>query len=55
MEAIIGYRKAAARGNAKAPYRLGVMDAEGRGVPRDEAEAVKWARLAAQQGNTLSA
>ena len=30
---------------------LGVMYANGRGVPQDYAEAVKWYRLAADQGD----
>ena len=30
---------------------LGVMYDEGTGVPEDDAEAVRWFRLAAEQGN----
>ena len=30
------------------------MYAEGRGVLRDDAEAVRWYRLAAEQGNALA-
>lgn len=39
-------------GNAEAQYNVGVMYAVGRGVVRDDAEAVRWYRLAAEQGNT---
>ena len=31
---------------------LGVMYADGRGVPEDDAEAVRWYRLAADQGQS---
>ena len=41
----------AEQGNAKAQYKLGEMLATGQGVPQNEAEAVKWFRLAAQQGH----
>ena len=33
-----------------APNNLGVRYASGDGVPQDEAEAVRWYRLAADQG-----
>ena len=32
-------------------YNLGVMHAKGQGVPKDGEEAVKWYRLAADQGH----
>ena len=35
---------------AGAQFNLGVMYANGRGVLKDEAEAVRWYRLAAEQG-----
>ena len=38
-------------GVAEAQYNLGVMCYEGRGVPRDFPEAVRWFRLAADQGH----
>ena len=44
----------ATRGDASAQYRLGEMYAYGLGVDKDEAEAVKWYRLAAEQGYWLS-
>ncbi len=31
-------------------YALGVLYAHGRGVPQDNAEALRWYRLAAAQG-----
>ena len=34
-----------------AQYNLGVMYDNGEGVPQDYKEAVKWYRLAAEQGN----
>ena len=39
------------QGNASGQYNLGVMYADGRGVARDDAEAVRWYRRAAEQGN----
>jgi len=41
------YRKAAYQGNAAGQNSLGHCYANGRGVPRDEEEAVKWYRKAA--------
>ena len=41
-------------GCSKSPeeqYNLGVMYTNGEGVPQDDVEAVKWYRLAADQGN----
>ena len=42
-------REAAKQGYARAQYNLGVMYAHGNGVPKDEAEAVRWYRRAAEQ------
>ncbi len=44
-------RARAEQGDAQAQYNLGVMYATGRGVPQDDAEAVRWWRLAADQGD----
>src|SRR4029079_13526145 len=44
----------AAQGEAKAQTILGLMYYEGRGVPQDYAEALKWFRLAAAQGDALA-
>ena len=43
-------RARAEAGVPGAQFTLGVMHAEGRGVPQDEAAAVYWYRLAADQG-----
>ena len=43
-------RARAEQGEAEAQYDLGVMYANGLGVPEDDAEAVRWLRLAAGQG-----
>jgi len=43
-------RAAAERGVAEAQYNLGVAYIKGDGVARHYGEAVKWYRLAAQQG-----
>ena len=45
------YRPLADQGNASAQDNLGLMYAKGEGVPQNNAEAVKWFRLAAVQGN----
>ena len=44
-------RRLAEQGQQWAQRRLGSMYAEGKGVPQDYREAVKWYRLAAAQGN----
>ena len=51
LEAVPRYRKAAEQGDAHAQYNLGVMYANGEGVPKDDREAVLWYRKAAEQGN----
>ena len=45
------FRPLAEQGNAAAQYNLGLMYANGEGVPQNDAEAAKWYRLAAVQGN----
>ena len=40
----------AEQGDADAQYSLGLMYANGEGVPQDYKEAVKWFRLSAEQG-----
>jgi len=42
------------QGNANAQKNLGWMYAEGKGVPKDYAEAVKWYMKAADQGNAFA-
>ena len=41
----------AERGDAKAQYNLGVIHANGKGVPKNYAKAVKWYRKAAEYGH----
>ena len=43
-------RQAAEQGDAAAQFSLGFMYHEGKGVLKDDAEAVRWYRLAAEQG-----
>ena len=45
------YRRAAEQGHASGQTTLGVMYAEGQGVPPDIVLAHTWFRLAAAQGN----
>jgi hypothetical protein len=52
VQEIERFRRLAERGHQWAQRRLGLMYAEGKGVPQDYQEAVKWYRLAAVQGNT---
>ena len=44
-------RSKAEAGDSNSQYNLEVMYANGTGVPKDAAEAVKWYRKAADQGN----
>ncbi len=44
-------RVRAEAGDAEAQFSLGSMYANGEGVPQDDAEAVRWFRLAADQGH----
>jgi TPR repeat protein len=48
--AVVWWRRAADQGNVVAQHNLGVMYANGRGVPQNYAEAYKWWSLAAAQG-----
>ena len=43
--------KAAEQGNAGAQANLGIMYARGEGVPKNDTEAAKWYRKAAEQGH----
>ena len=49
-EAAGWYRLAADQGDAAVQVLLGMMYANGEGVPEDDAEAARWYRLAADQG-----
>ena len=48
--AYVEFRLLAEQGHAPAQYWLGVMYADGQGVPQDDVEAVKWYRSAGEQG-----
>ena len=48
------FRPLAEQGNANAQFALGVVYAEGNGVPQDYARAVTWYRKAAEQGNAVA-
>ena len=41
----------AEQGDADAQFNLGIMYANGEGVPKDDVEAARWWRLAAEQGH----
>ena len=45
------FRTFAEQGDARAQFVLGTMYADGKGVPQDDAEAVRWYRRAAEQGD----
>ena len=47
-------RALAEQGDAVAQNNLGLMYANGRGVPEDDAEAVRWYRLAAEPPSGLT-
>jgi hypothetical protein len=49
--AIREFTELAEQGNASAQFNLGVMYAEGQGVPQDYKQAEKWYTKAAEQGN----
>ena len=51
VQAMKLFRQLAEKGHQWAQRRVGLMYAEGKGVPQDYQEAVKWYRLAAAQGN----
>ena len=53
-EKIAEWRKAADNGNASAQGILGLCYSEGKGVPKDQVEAVNWHRKAADQGNAVA-
>jgi TPR repeat protein len=46
-------KKLAEAGDADAQFRVGLIYAEGAGVPRDGVEAVKWFRMAAHQHHSM--
>ena len=44
----------AGQGDAEAQFNLGIMYANGDGVPRDREKSIEWFRLAAEQGHASS-
>ena len=51
VEGVKIMQELAEQGDAEAQFNLGVMYANGEGVPQDYAEAVKWYPKAAEQGD----
>ena len=49
--AAVLYHEAAAQGDARAQYNLGIMYYHGHGVSQDYERAVEWYRRAANQGD----
>ena len=45
-------KKLAEEGMPEAQYNLGLMYSTGKGVPQDYNEAIRWYRLAADQGHS---
>ncbi len=54
VKAVALWRPLADAGVAAAQQHIGVMYAEGKGVPQDDAEAAKWFARAAEQGDALA-
>ena len=52
LEELGRIQRAAEQGDAEAQFTLGRLYETGEGVPRDDAEAVKWFQQAAEQGHT---
>ena len=48
------YEKAAAAGNPDAMINLGVLSADGKGVPQDAAQARAWYEKAAAAGSSIA-
>ena len=54
-DAVVWYRAAARKGDARAMAALGYAYANGRGVVKDEKEAMGWFRKAADKGDAKAA
>lgn len=52
--AMADFRKAAAAGSANAMFNIGVLYADGQGVPQDYAKAMEWYRKGAAAGSRLA-
>jgi hypothetical protein len=44
----------ALQGDHRAQYNLGMLYSNGKGVDQNEAEAIKWYQMAAEQGNKFA-
>ena len=55
MDMLREWHKAVEQGDAIAQFNLGWMYRDGRGVDRDDYEAVYWYRKSAEQGYAYSA
>jgi len=53
-EAAASFRLAAEQGHAESQYILSTMYDAGKGVPQDDAQAARWERLAAEQGQVYA-
>ncbi|MCY4426066.1 MAG: tetratricopeptide repeat protein, partial [Halieaceae bacterium] len=53
-EAAAWFRKAAEQGHATAQFVLGLVYANGQGVPKNDTEAARWYRMAAEQGHATA-
>ena len=53
QETVAELQAKADQGVASAQFNLGLIYLEGQGVPQDGAEAVRWYRLAAEQGHAV--
>jgi TPR repeat protein len=53
-EALEWYKKAVRQGSLDAATNIGLMYAEGRGIPKNPAEAVTWLRQAAEGGDAIA-
>ena len=53
-ENVAKWKKEAEAGNAEAQLKLGNAYSDGKGVPKDAAQAVTWWRKAAEQGNATA-
>ena len=53
-EAAESFSQAAGRGHAESQYILSTMYDAGKGVPRDDAQAARWERMAAELGHVYA-
>ena len=52
--AFAGFKRLAEQGHARAQFSLGVIYADGQGVPKDEQQEMAWYRKAAEQGDAVA-